>query len=194
MTVACCLICKKEFSFAGYRHHLFSGVHANDIINSIHLKKKSYTAWLAKFDTAPKSCPFPKLHLTAHQNVSHDFCYPCKKIRDVRTNRPIECDDSHKKASAEFIRECLAKEPTVPIVEEAPKPSIDEAALKRENTRLKAMIAASEGAVERDDTFYTLLSFFHDNDEYIFKRLIEEIKLIEPSVYQHFKNELDLEE
>jgi hypothetical protein len=194
MTVATCLICKKEFSFAGYRHHLFAGVHANDIINSIHLKKKSYTAYLAKFDANPQSIPFPKLYLTKQANLSHDFCYPCKKIRDVRTNRPIECVETHKKASAEFIRECLAKEPTIPIVEEAPKPSIDEAALKRENTRLKALLEASSGAVERDDTFYDLLSFFYENDEHIFKRLMDEIKRIEPSVYQHFKKELDLED
>ena len=192
MTV--CLLCKKEVSSSGIRKHLFSGTHMNDIINSIHAKKKTYTSWLAKFDSSPQSCPFPKLYLTNHLNVSHDFCFPCKRFRDVRTNRPIECDGTHKKESAEFIRQCLAKEPTVPIVEEAPKPSIDEAALKRENTRLKAQLEASTESIEDGDALYSLLTHFHEHDEDMFKSIMHELKLIDPSVYERQIKQFEEEE
>jgi hypothetical protein len=90
---------------------------------------------------------------------------------------------THKKASADFIRECLAKEPTIPIVEETLKPSVDEASLKRENIRLKAQLEASADSIDDGDALYSLLTHYHTNDTDMFKSIMHELQLIDSSVY-----------
>jgi hypothetical protein len=191
-----CLICKKEMTFAGLRYHTFSSFHANDIINSIHAKKTRYVNWLELYAKNPKSCPFPKLFLTQLPNVSHDFCITCKKVRDVRNNIPLDCDESHKKASAEFIKECLAKEPTIAVPEEPEAPKVsdaDHAALKKQVTRLQTQNESLKDmnaeASDDADALYTLLTHFHETDTDIFYQMMTRMKTSNPDSHlRHLKN------
>jgi hypothetical protein len=186
-----CLICKKEMTFAGLRYHTFSSFHANDIINSIHSKKSRYTSWLEAYNKNSKSCPFPKLYLTQSPNISHDFCYTCKKVRDVRNNIPLDCDESHKKASAEFIKECLAKEPTVVMPEEPEAPKVSDAdltALKKQVTRLQtqneSLKEMNAEASDDADALLTLLTHFQETDSDIFYQLMTRLKTTHPLVHE----------
>ena len=179
--VSPCIICKKEMTNTGLKHHLFSGFHAKDIINAIHSKKSIYLSWLEKLNSNPKSCGFPKLYLTKTPNVSHEFCHPCKRFREVKTNRPIECDDSHKKATADFIKECLAKEPSIPIVEEvqAPKISADDmSALKKQNARLVSLSENQKNIIsdltDYEDALTFLFTQIKDSDTDLFNRFREQ--------------------
>lgn len=187
---ASCPICKKTMTFAGLRQHIFSGFHAKDVINSIHKRKVLYTTLLEKFTTQPKSCGFPKLYLTQTASESHEFCHPCKKFRTVKNNMPIDCNDDHKKQSMEFIKECLAKEASEPIVEEveAPKTSdADALQLKKQvvaqQKKIAALESAGEEASDDADAFYAMLSHMNEEDTAVFDQMMAFLKANHPSVH-----------
>lgn len=197
---ASCPICKKSMTFAGLRQHIFSTFHAKDLINAIHKRKGLYTTLLEKFATQPKACAFPKLYLTQSSD-SHEFCITCKKFRTVKNNMPIDCNDEHKQKTMEFIKECLAKEPSEPIVDvvEAPKTSdADVEQLKKQVVRQQKQIAALESTGEEAsddaDAFYSLLSHMNDTDTHIFDELMAFLKSKHPLVHERQLKNFDIEE
>ena len=197
---AICPICKKSMTFAGLRQHIFSTFHAKDLVNAIHKRKGLYTTLLERFATQPKSCGFPKLYLT-QSNESHEFCYPCKKFRTVKNNMPIDCCDDHKKQSMEFIKGCLDKEPSEPILEDVVAPKTSDADVEqlkkqvvRQQKQIAALEAAGEEASDDADAFYSLLSHMNETDTQAFNDAMQFLKSKHPNVHERQLKNFDIEE
>lgn len=207
-----CLLCKKEYTWVGIRKHLFSGFHAQEIIDSITSKKVVYAGWLARYDANPQACPFPKLYLCKESNVNHDFCYPCKRFRDVRTNRPIECNEAHKKESAEFIRQCLGQvnrqesEKVKKLQAELAELKgrlqnnlnrdipTDVGVLNRHIARLKLQVATLEEDAEHGQALYSLLTHYHTKNPDLYNTMMGMMKVIDSSVHSRLIKQFEEEE
>jgi phage-related minor tail protein len=112
---------------------------------------------------------------------------------------PIDCNDDHKKATMEFVKDCLAKEPCEPIVEvvEAPKTSdADVEQLKKQVVRQQKQIAALEAAGEEAsddaDAFYSLLTHMNETDTHIFNEMMSFLKSKHGSVYDRQIKNFDI--
>jgi phage-related minor tail protein len=114
---------------------------------------------------------------------------------------PIDCCDDHKKASLEFVKDCLTKEPCEQFVEvvEAPKTSdADVEQLKKQVVRQQKQIAALQSAGEEAsddaDAFYSMLSHMNDTDTQIFNEMMTYLKAKHPSVHERQLKNFDIEE
>lgn len=183
-----CTICSKSMSVPGYRKHIFSSTHTQDIINAIHMRKRTYQLWLENFAKSPAGTSYPKLYLNNKDADACLFCPVCKSLRQLRHNATLSC--GHKKEMSEFIKECLAKEPTVAVPEEPEAPKVsdaDLAALKKQVVRLQTQneslkdmnVEASDDA----DALYTLLTHFHETDTDIFYRMMSHMKTTNPDAH-----------
>jgi predicted RNase H-like nuclease (RuvC/YqgF family) len=92
---------------------------------------------------------------------------------------------------SEFIKECLAKEPTVVVPEEpeAPKVSeVDLAALKKQVVRLQTQNQSLKDmnaeASDEAEALYTLLTHFHETDTDIFYQMMTHLKISNASVHE----------
>ena len=184
-----CVICSKSMSVPGYRKHIFSSTHSQDIINAIHKRKRTYQTWLESFARSPAGTSYPKLFLNDKDADACLFCPVCKSLRQLRHNASLSC--GHKKEMSEFIKECLAKEPTVPVVEEPEAPKVsdaDLAALKKQVNRLQAQNESlkemNAEASDDADALYTLLTHFHETDTDIFYQLMTQLKSSHSSVHE----------
>jgi hypothetical protein len=186
-------------TFAGLRQHIFSTFHAKDLVNAIHKRKTTYLAYIEKCSAQSKACAFPKLYLT-QTNDSHEFCITCKKFRTVKNNMPLDCNEEHKKQSMQFIKDCLAKEPSEQIIEvEVLKISdVDVEQLKKQVCRQQKEIATlkemNEESSDDADALYTLLTYMHENDTHIFREIMQQLKKSHSHVHERQLKNFDIEE
>lgn len=184
-----CVICSKSMSIPGYRKHIFSSTHAQDIVNAIHKRKRTYQLWLENFAKSPAGTSYPKLFLNDKDADACLFCPVCKSLRHLRHNATLTCN--HKKEMCEYIKECLAKEPTTAVPEEPEAPKVSEAdiaALKKQVTRLQAQNESLKDmnaeASDDADALLTLLTHFQENDTDIFYQLMTRLKSTHSSVHE----------
>jgi hypothetical protein len=114
---------------------------------------------------------------------------------------PVDCCDDHKKQSMEFVKECLAKEPSEPIVDVTDAPKIldvDVEQLKkqlgRQQKQIAALEVANEEASDDADAFYSLLSHMNDTDTHIFTEMMQFLKSKHPLVHERQLKNFDIEE
>jgi hypothetical protein len=114
---------------------------------------------------------------------------------------PLDCGDDHKKASIEFIKDCLAKEPSEQIVEVVESPKISDADVEqlrkqvgRQQKEIAALKEMGEEASDDADAFYSLLSHMNDTDTHIFIEMMQFLKSKHPRVHERQVKNFDIEE
>lgn len=195
MSDTACMLCKRKVTFLGLRKHFFSTFHKQDIINAVHMKKKRHEAWLQSYET---SRTYPKIYISDKETDACYFCPECKFVRGVKNARVPTCN--HFKEMADYIKECLASTPSIPIVEEVEKPkaSLDDMeALKKQNIRLQTQLTTSRESeadmLDEVDGYFLMVSHLHSHDTIAFQTCMTFLKANNVKLYEKVLRDLDIE-
>jgi len=189
------MLCDKKLTFLGLRKHFFSVAHKQDIINAVHTKKKRYEVWLENYETTRS---YPKIFVSDKETDACYFCPECKFVRSVKNARIPTCN--HFKEMSDYIKECLAAKPSVPILEEVEKPkesSEDVEALKKQNTRLQTQLTTSRESqadlIDENDGYYSFIRHLQDTDTIAFDSCLAFLKTNNIKLYEKLLSDLDIE-
>lgn len=194
MNETSCMLCKKKMTYAGFKKHIFSNFHKQDIINAIHRKRKAHEAWLAKYEASPATANHPIIRFTDKHNEGYHFCHVCKSMRSIAHGNILTCN--HLKEIADFIKDCLKKDADVKednIVSNAEVELLKEK-LKKAEERYKREHDLNVTFCEENGAYYSAICHVQENDTHAFNAIMSFMKKEEPAFHKQLLKNFDMDE